>query len=248
MKVSDLLLSTLSTVAQLGYAKLDPAGRDLEQAKLAIDSLTALVPVLEGSVPEEVLRDFNRGHRESAARLRESGRREAGRRAKSRPRAPRQPEEPRQAPARARSSRRRGLRPLAQELPRLPAADPQRFGTRMSPSLGPSGRGSRGTGRTGAPRVGELEPNRLREQLAGVSCRRRRRCHRSALQLDLVPALGCRHAELDLRIPSRRPLNGIRLPPVTMAPRTSNGAATCTCSGVFLPRSTTLRPSGRRSL
>ena len=32
MKVSDLLLSTLSTVAQLGYAKLDPAGRDLEQA------------------------------------------------------------------------------------------------------------------------------------------------------------------------------------------------------------------------
>lgn len=59
MKVSDLLLSTLSTVAQLGYAKLDPAGRDLEQAKLAIDSLTVLVPVLEGSVPEEVLRDFN---------------------------------------------------------------------------------------------------------------------------------------------------------------------------------------------
>ena len=59
MKVSDLLLSTISTVAQLGYAKLDPAGRDLEQAKLAIESLRALVPVLEGAVPEEVLRDFN---------------------------------------------------------------------------------------------------------------------------------------------------------------------------------------------
>jgi hypothetical protein len=59
MKVSDLLLSTISTVVQLGYAKLDPAGRDLEQAKLAIESLRALVPVLEGSVPEEVLRDFN---------------------------------------------------------------------------------------------------------------------------------------------------------------------------------------------
>ena len=58
MKVSDLLLSTISTVAQLGYAKLDPAGRDLEQAKLAIESLRALVPVLEGAVPEEVLRDF----------------------------------------------------------------------------------------------------------------------------------------------------------------------------------------------
>ena len=59
MKVSDLLLSTISTVAQLGYAKLDPAGRDLEQAKLAIDSLRALVPVLEGAVPEEVVRDFS---------------------------------------------------------------------------------------------------------------------------------------------------------------------------------------------
>jgi hypothetical protein len=58
MKVSDLLLSTITTVAQLGYAKLDPSGRDLQQAKLAIDSLRVLVPVLEGSVPEEVLRDF----------------------------------------------------------------------------------------------------------------------------------------------------------------------------------------------
>ena len=59
MKVSDLLLSTISTVAQLGYAKLDPAGRDLEQAKLAIESLRALVPVLKGAVAEDVLRDFN---------------------------------------------------------------------------------------------------------------------------------------------------------------------------------------------
>jgi hypothetical protein len=58
MKVSDLLLSTISTVAQLGYAKLDPGRRDLEQAKLAIDSLDALVAVLESAVPEEVLRDF----------------------------------------------------------------------------------------------------------------------------------------------------------------------------------------------
>ena len=58
MKVSDLLLSTITTVAQLGYAKLDPAGRDLEQAKLAIEALRALVPVLEGAVPEEVTRDY----------------------------------------------------------------------------------------------------------------------------------------------------------------------------------------------
>jgi hypothetical protein len=58
MKVSDLLLTTITTVAQLGYAKLDPAGRDLEQAKLAIDSLGALIPVLEGAAPPEVLDQF----------------------------------------------------------------------------------------------------------------------------------------------------------------------------------------------
>ena len=58
MRVSDLLLSTMSTMAQLGYAKLDPASRDLEQAHLAIETLRALVPVLEGAVPEEAIRDF----------------------------------------------------------------------------------------------------------------------------------------------------------------------------------------------
>jgi hypothetical protein len=58
MKVSDLLLTTITTVAQLGYAKLDPAGRDLEQAKLAIDSLGVLIPVLDGSVPDEVIDQF----------------------------------------------------------------------------------------------------------------------------------------------------------------------------------------------
>jgi hypothetical protein len=58
MKVSDLLLSTMSTVAQLGYAKLDPAGRDLEQARLAVEALRALTSVVEGSIPEEVVRDF----------------------------------------------------------------------------------------------------------------------------------------------------------------------------------------------
>ena len=59
MKVSDLLLSTISTTAQLGYAKLEPESRDLEQARLAIDSMKALLPVLEGSVAEEVLAEFN---------------------------------------------------------------------------------------------------------------------------------------------------------------------------------------------
>ena len=59
MKVSDLLLSTISTVAQLGYAKLDPAGRDLEQAKLAIDALRALVPAIKDAVPADLARDLD---------------------------------------------------------------------------------------------------------------------------------------------------------------------------------------------
>jgi len=58
LKVSDLLLSILPTVAQLGYAKLEADGRDLEQARLAIESLRALTTVLAGSVPEEVVQDF----------------------------------------------------------------------------------------------------------------------------------------------------------------------------------------------
>jgi hypothetical protein len=58
MRVSDLLLSTMSTMAQIGYAKLDPASRDLAQAHLAIETLRALVPVLEGAVPEDAVRDF----------------------------------------------------------------------------------------------------------------------------------------------------------------------------------------------
>jgi uncharacterized membrane protein len=59
MKVSDLLLSTAATLAQLGFAKLDESTRDLEQAQLAIEGMKALLGALEGSVPEEVLRDFN---------------------------------------------------------------------------------------------------------------------------------------------------------------------------------------------
>jgi hypothetical protein len=58
LKVSDVLLSTLTTVAQLAYAKLEPASRDLEQARLAIEAMRALVPVLEGAVPDDVLESF----------------------------------------------------------------------------------------------------------------------------------------------------------------------------------------------
>ena len=59
MKVSDLLLSTAATLAQLGFAKLDESTKDLDQARLAIEGMRALLASLEGAVPEEVLRDFN---------------------------------------------------------------------------------------------------------------------------------------------------------------------------------------------
>ena len=58
LKVSDLLVQTLYTLSSLGYRKLSEEDRDLEQARLAIEALRALLPVLEGAVGEDVLRDF----------------------------------------------------------------------------------------------------------------------------------------------------------------------------------------------
>jgi hypothetical protein len=59
LKVSDLLLQTVYTVSSLGYHRLSGDTKDLEQAKLAIEALKALLPVLEGAVPDEAVRDFN---------------------------------------------------------------------------------------------------------------------------------------------------------------------------------------------
>jgi hypothetical protein len=58
LKVSDLLVQTLYTVSSLGYRRLSEQDRDLDQARLAIEALRALVPVLEGFASEELLRDF----------------------------------------------------------------------------------------------------------------------------------------------------------------------------------------------
>ena len=58
LKVADLLMQSLYTVSSLAYRKLSEDDRDLDQAKLAIEALRALVPVLEGSVGEEIIRDF----------------------------------------------------------------------------------------------------------------------------------------------------------------------------------------------
>ena len=58
LKVSDLLVQTLYTVSSLGYRRLSDEHRDLEQARQAIEALRALMPVLEGTVGEELIRDF----------------------------------------------------------------------------------------------------------------------------------------------------------------------------------------------
>ena len=58
LKVSDLLLQTLYSLSSLGYHRLSGETKDLEQVRLAIEALRALVPVLEGSVPDAALRDF----------------------------------------------------------------------------------------------------------------------------------------------------------------------------------------------
>lgn len=59
LRVADLLLQTVYTISSLGYHRLSGEAKDLEQARLAIDALKALLPVLQGAVPEEALRDFN---------------------------------------------------------------------------------------------------------------------------------------------------------------------------------------------
>jgi len=58
LKVSDLLVQMLYTMSSLGYRKLSEQDRDLDQAKLAIDTLRAVLPVLEGVVGDDVMRDF----------------------------------------------------------------------------------------------------------------------------------------------------------------------------------------------
>jgi len=46
-KVSDLLVHTCSLLASLAFGKLSPEARELDQARLAIDALKALAPLLE---------------------------------------------------------------------------------------------------------------------------------------------------------------------------------------------------------
>jgi hypothetical protein len=58
LKASDVVLSLIPTLAQVAWAKLDKELRDLTEARVAIDAIRALVPVLEGGAPADVSRDL----------------------------------------------------------------------------------------------------------------------------------------------------------------------------------------------
>lgn len=57
--VADVLLQALTATASLGFRRVSAEARDLQQARLAIEALRALEPVLrEGGVDEAVVRDL----------------------------------------------------------------------------------------------------------------------------------------------------------------------------------------------
>jgi len=58
LQVADVLVQTVFTISSLGYRSLGEAHRDLDQARLAIEALRALIPVLEDGVPDELTRDL----------------------------------------------------------------------------------------------------------------------------------------------------------------------------------------------
>jgi hypothetical protein len=63
LKVEDVVVSVLVQISAIGYRRLGLTeetkdDRDLGQAKLAIDTMKALTPVLGQVVPPELIRDF----------------------------------------------------------------------------------------------------------------------------------------------------------------------------------------------
>jgi hypothetical protein len=57
IRIGDLLLQTVYTISQLAYQRLVADPPDLAQARLGIDALGALVPVLD--VPDQARRDLD---------------------------------------------------------------------------------------------------------------------------------------------------------------------------------------------
>jgi hypothetical protein len=63
LKVEDVLVNTLVHVSSIGYRRLgltedSRAERDLGQASLAIETMKALVPVLQGFLPGDIVAGF----------------------------------------------------------------------------------------------------------------------------------------------------------------------------------------------
>ena len=59
VSVSDVLVQALGASVSIAYMRVAPETRDLEQARLAIESLRALEPVLrDGGVDDGVVRDL----------------------------------------------------------------------------------------------------------------------------------------------------------------------------------------------
>jgi hypothetical protein len=63
LRVEDVLVNTLVHVSTIGYRNLGLTEdsrdeRDLEQTRVAIDTMQALVPVLEGFLPEDLVSGF----------------------------------------------------------------------------------------------------------------------------------------------------------------------------------------------
>jgi hypothetical protein len=64
LRVETVLIGALIQVSQIGYRRLGltedtAADRDLEQTKLAIETMRALTPVLEQAVEPELIREFD---------------------------------------------------------------------------------------------------------------------------------------------------------------------------------------------
>jgi hypothetical protein len=64
LRVEDVLVGALIQVSSIGYRRLGLTDetkeeRDLEQVRLAIETMRALTPVLENIVPGELIRDFD---------------------------------------------------------------------------------------------------------------------------------------------------------------------------------------------
>jgi hypothetical protein len=70
IKVRDMLVHTSSMLASLAYGKLAPDTRDLDDARLAIDALRALLPVLpeqERNDVQQVVTNLQLSYADAAA-------------------------------------------------------------------------------------------------------------------------------------------------------------------------------------